>query len=184
MTVPVPVTNTTIQAAGWGAIVASDVNGLLSRTTALEGVNAGTRLGAAESEIDALQSITAVVGARNTDSAPAGRTISTGGAIQWDTQQFRSGISAVEDYSGWTALVAGVYAVSWMTTLPSSWVSKLDISGSIVMTAQADGNTEEGCWVGYLPAAATIVVRAYGSGGPTLYAAGGFIHIYRVAQGG
>lgn len=183
MTVPVPVTLTTIQAAGWGAIVASDVNGLLARATALEAVNAGPRLGTAESEIDGLQAITTAVGARNGHTYVPGDTIANNEACPFNDQGFLWALTVNPFFTEWVTTIAGVYSVSWGCEISAaSSVTLLDVNsfpragGSNVV-----GNWSYGSWTGYLPVSTALSVRYVGITTPYT---DGFIDIFRVAQGG
>lgn len=184
MTVPIPVTETTITTE-WGTQVATDVNGLLSRATALEGINAGTRLTTAEGDIDALQANAAVIGARNGHTYNPGQVIASGGACQFDVENYRSGITAAEDYSGWTTVTAGVYAISWGVQLGESTFG----TGLVIQTVQRAGSVRHssngwsyGSWGGFIPAGHLIKVIYVG--GTTVTYLDAFIDIFRVAQGG
>lgn len=184
MTVSIPTTETTITTE-WGTQVANDVNGLLSRATALEGINADARLDAAEGDIDTLQANAAVIGARNTHTYNAGQVIAAGGSCQFDVQQYRSGITAAEDFSGWTVVTAGVYSISWGVQLGETTYG----TGLVIQTVQRAGSARHssngwsyGSWTGFIPAGHAIKVIYVG--GTTVTYLDAFIDIFRVAQGG
>lgn len=186
MTVPVPVTLTTIQAAGWGAIVASDVNGLLARTTALEGINAGPRLGAAEAEIDALTAQAARIGAQRTKSGtvlipgdgnpftvPFATEDVTPSGITYNAGVFTIGTAGVYAGKAYVALGNGHGTVIGWT---------LNWNGEGIPGPVYGGNWFLADMVGYLPAGATVRFQVTRSNTGTTGAVDlGRLNIWRVA---
>jgi len=166
----------------WGNSVADEINDHEGRISGLEAANAGARLTTAEGEIDTLQANAAVIGARNSHSYNPGQIILDGGSCQFDVEAFRSGITANGDYSGWTVLTAGVYSVSWTCEISGGGSTYLTIAGTAAyMRVAAFGDFTYGSWTGYIAAGAEIVIKYAGASTPYL---GGFLHIFRVAQGG
>lgn len=180
MTVSIPVTLTTIETA-WGAQVAADVNGLLARTTALEGINAGTRLGTAESEIDALQAATLARGTRGTvDVTGLPASWNAVRAITWDVVA-GAALSADTTY---TVPVDGVYGLIAQVSYASGTgvIAYWSVNGSPIysQTLLAAGFVG-GSPVMALDAGATVsyVVGFAGTAGTI---SSGFMHINKVGE--
>lgn len=170
MTVPIPVTETTITTA-WGTAVANDVNGLLSRMTG------------AEADIDALQE--RVGGARSKSG-----TVLIPGDGNAFTIPFASELVALNDvsYSAgvFTVAAAGIYSVNAYVNLDNGFANVLTHILSISGVSGFGGwmHTDSSflvSWTGFMAASATAkfeITRA--NVGTTGSVGSGQFHIYKV----
>lgn len=178
MTVPIPVTSTTITTA-WGTAVATDVNGLLTRTTAVEAWNAGVRLGTAEANIVTLIANDARMGASITVASIL--SISPGGTVQFGTTVDSAGVTVATDYI--EILTAGVYAVKTGVNANVGATGYMSIHGgssTLSTGTRATGSPwSYDSWMGLVNPGTRINVKLLGGAAANVVA--GYLNVYRVS---